>query len=189
MSVSGYTWNPYANELKDSQGTLISQEEASPAYQAYVAWLAEGNSIVILDGAPSEGGSGSDPENTPAVSKPVYYYVESEQISSTNSTNGRVKVNLPVTLEDGFYKIEWQYTWAYSSTSSNFRGWVLLNDASIFVHEEEPQDASSKQLRSVSGFRILELKKGSYNIDLVYGTSNSSSIAYISQARLLITGV
>jgi len=113
-------------------------------------------------------------------------YAVSEVQSSTNSRSPIRKLRLAIVdLPEGTYRIGWYYEWASSSSSSDFRARIQLNDTTDLMYQsQEAKDPGTDQSMPLCGFSYQELESGDHNIDLDYW--HESSTAYIQKARLEI---
>ena len=116
-----------------------------------------------------------------------YQYASSEGESSTDQTAWQEKLKLTTpSLPAGDYRIGWYYTWWNEDRTLEFKGRVQIDDTTeIHYREAEPSDSVIAKSPS-GGFAKVTLEEGVHTIDLDYCTSNASTFAHISTARLEI---
>ena len=148
-------------------------QDGNPLYQEYLTWLRQNNEVDIT--------------NVPVAIVTQTRYGSSTVLSSSTSNKERSKLLLTTHLPKGFYKIEWTFSWSYSSVSTNFNAVLYVDNVPLHTFTQEPQDASSKQMNCVSSFLCVDLEEGEHEVDLRWFAGSSGATANISQAHILIS--
>jgi hypothetical protein len=113
-----------------------------------------------------------------------------EHQTSTTSTDWEQKLRMSVSdLTEGTYKIDWYYEWTHAHSSYEFMARVQINNSNtIMEHNERPRSPGNFYRYSYpcSGFKIISLNAGDYNIDLDFRSSRRNKAAYLRRSRLAI---
>lgn len=122
------------------------------------------------------------------VSSPygTYHQEISNDTETLNDTTTFVtKTSLTTsTIPHGKYRIGWYYNWRQEGKNADIIVEIVQGTDNVMMHQEEPQDRSSNQSISVSGFRYITLTEGSYTFDLRFKSSESGADAYMHNARM-----
>lgn len=115
-----------------------------------------------------------------------YFEESSEGLTETTSIDDYIdKVIINCDLIPGIYRLNWCYSWFYSSISHNFEGRIILNDEVQMNHIEEPKDSSEEQRLWNSGFKKIIIEEaGTYSIKLQFRSGRLNKTASIMNARL-----
>lgn len=114
-----------------------------------------------------------------------YTFIESIAQSQTTSQTPFNKVTLSLTsIPIGTYRLSWNYSFAHSSTSKDFRAEIIIDSSQVFYHSQEIKDGGTDQSLSVSGFKTGISLGGDHTILLNYWAEKHT--AYIENAVLEI---
>lgn len=149
----------------DDALTLLEETDVQGAIEALNAELGRFNDLTAVTNTTEQGVSAPFNGNPP----PNDGLFDRDSFSVTASV-------------DGLYRLDFSYTWAYNSTSSDFIARISLDNTEISFHRQEPQDAGglldgfgSNQRFLAAGFRLLNLSAGTYNITFSFGGSNGTN--------------
>lgn len=97
--------------------------------------------------------------------------------SSTNSTGNVFKLRLTTPIiPAGKYRLGFTYGWRHSSTGSDFRARVQLNNnTDLFFHNQEPKDTGSNQAYRTTSFVYVTLTNASHFFDLDFGVTSGGT--------------
>lgn len=116
-----------------------------------------------------------------------YQYTEDLLESSVTGTlnyQQKLSITVPITIE-GYYRINWNFTWRHSKTSTSFLARIQLdNTDTIWTQQTSPTRIDTASRRPSAGFARSLLTVGSHFFDLDFATSSIADTAYIYEARM-----
>ncbi len=124
-----------------------------------------------------------------------YHHKTDTAAASTTSTSLREKSALPLNgLVDGTYRIGWDFNYHFNSSSKDFISYVeiveldgnreILRRIPLSYTRVEPKDSNTSQRIPSSGFGVVDLTDGDYEVKLFYCSSSNGKKATIFYTTL-----